>query len=135
MNPRPIVDPHDVGFWLTPPEVMEPLQREFAFDFDACPFPCPPGFDGLTAEWGSRTYCNPPFKGGVMVWARKAIAEHAKGKLAVLILPHRAVQWCTGPLLDAGAETRLTKPIDWLNPKGERRGKGGANVCCLFILR
>lgn len=37
-------------YWLTPPEVMEPLQAEFAFDFDPCPYPLPEGFDGLTAE-------------------------------------------------------------------------------------
>lgn len=132
---RIVTEAHNVGFWLTPPEVMGPLQAEFDFNFDACPYPCPPDFDGLTCDWGTRTYCNPPFKGGVMVWARKAIVEHAKGNMVVLILPHRAVQWCTAPLLEAGAETRLTKPIDWLNPKGERRGKAGANVCVLYILR
>ncbi len=127
-----------VGFWLTPPELMLELEREFAFDFDACPYPRPDGFDGLTIEWGARTYCNPPFRGGVMAWARKAIAESKKGKLAVLLLPHRAIQWCTEPLLDAGAETRVLRPVDWLNPKGERAGrgnKGRANVCVLYVLR
>src|SRR5262249_3954606 len=105
-----------VGFWLSPPELMEPLQREFAFTFDACPYPRPEGFDGLMLPWGARTYCNPPFRGGVMKWARKAVLEHMAGKLVVLLLPHRAIQWCTEPLLDAGAETRILRPVNWLNP-------------------
>jgi len=37
-------------YWLTPPEIMDPLQAEFAFDFDPCPFPKPDDFDGLTCE-------------------------------------------------------------------------------------
>lgn len=39
-------------YWLTPPDLMAQLQEEFSFDLDACPFPRPEGFDGLTAEWG-----------------------------------------------------------------------------------
>ena len=33
-------------YWLTPPEVMKPLQAEFAFDFDPCPFPKPKRLNG-----------------------------------------------------------------------------------------
>jgi hypothetical protein len=44
----------------------------------------PEGFDGLTCEWGSSNYVNPPFgsiihqgkKKGPTFWIRKAIAEH-----------------------------------------------------------
>jgi hypothetical protein len=37
-------------YWLTPPKLMEELQLEFKFDFDACPYPKPDDFDGLTGE-------------------------------------------------------------------------------------
>ena len=54
-------------YWLTPPELMEDLQGEFHFNFDAYPFPRPEGFDGLTADWGSSTYVNPPFTIGYWI--------------------------------------------------------------------
>jgi hypothetical protein len=75
-------------YWLTPPELMNELNDEFAFDFDPCPFPKPEGFDGLTCEWGSSNYVNPPFgsivhqgkKKGPTAWARKAIAENKNAR-------------------------------------------------------
>ena len=78
-------------YWLTPPKLYESLQAEFGFDFDPCPYPLPEGFDGLTSEWGQSSYVNPPFgsiihegkKKGPTAWARKAIAEHEKGKRVV----------------------------------------------------
>lgn len=66
-------------YWLTPwqdPE-FEALKSEFGpFDFDPCPFPLPDGFDGLTCEWGSSNYVNPPF-GSIMEWPATVTAcEH-----------------------------------------------------------
>lgn len=46
-------------YWLTPRDLMSQLQDEFSFTFDACPYPKPPDFDGLTCEWGQSTYVNP----------------------------------------------------------------------------
>lgn len=67
--------------WLTPPEIMGPLQQEFDFNFDPCPYPRPSDFEGLDAEWGERNYVNPPFasvihngkKKGPTAWVRKCI--------------------------------------------------------------
>ena len=61
----------------------------------ACPFPLPPGFDGLTCEWGNSNYVNPPFgsimhqgkKKGPTAWVRKAIVEWQKGRRVVLATP------------------------------------------------
>ena len=52
-------------YWLTPPALYAQLDAEFHFDFDPCPYPLPPGFDGLTCEWGRSNYVNPPF-GSIM---------------------------------------------------------------------
>lgn len=76
-------------YWITPSDVYWPLQEEFKFTFDPCPFPLPNGFDGLTCEWGRSNYVNPPFgsimkdgkKCGPTAWARKAILEQCIGKI------------------------------------------------------
>jgi hypothetical protein len=49
-------------YWLTPPELYAQLDAEFHFDFDPCPYPLPPGFDGLTCEWGRSNYVNPSLR-------------------------------------------------------------------------
>src|SRR5580704_19528259 len=82
-------------YWLTPHDLMERLNAEFAFDFDPCPYPLPAGFNGLQIDWGQSNYVNPPFgsflqdgkKKGPTAWARKAIAENQKGKRVVMVYP------------------------------------------------
>lgn len=126
-------------YWLTPPEVMAPLQMEFAFDFDPCPCPLPEGFDGLTCEWGQSNYVNPPFgsivhqgrKKGMTAWVRKALAEHAKGKRVVMVYP--IDKWIL-MLLKAGAEVRNLGDVRWLATEDGSAGKGtGRHIAC-FVL-
>lgn len=126
-------------YWITPPEVMEPLQMEFAFDFDPCPYPLPADFDGLTCEWGQSNYVNPPFgsiihqgrKKGPTSWARKAIEENRKGKRVVLVYP--IDKWVL-MLLAAGAKVRNLGDVRWLATEDGSQGKGtGRHIAC-FIL-
>jgi hypothetical protein len=126
-------------YWLTPPEVMAPLQAEFAFDFDPCPFPKPEGFDGLECEWGSSNYVNPPFgsilhegkKKGPTAWAKKAIAEANKGKRVVLVYP--IDKWVL-MLLAAGAKVRNLGDVKWLATEDGSQGKGTGRHVAAFIL-
>lgn len=127
-------------YWLTPPDVMDKLQAEFQFDCDACPFPKPENFDGLTSEWGKSTYVNPPFgsimhegkKKGPTAWARKAIKEAHAGKQVVMVYP--IPKWIL-MLLAAGAEVRNLGDIRWLATEDKSVGPGiGQHVAC-FILR
>ena len=60
-------------YWLMPPEKMQPLQEEFSFDFDPCPFPRPEGFDGLEVDWGKSNWVNPPFTGMAKVPGKRKI--------------------------------------------------------------
>jgi len=126
-------------YWLTPPELMAELRAEFNFDFDPCPYPKPDDFDGLTAEWGTCNYVNPPFgvvmrdgkKKGATAWARKAILEYKKGKKIVFVYP--IDKWVL-MLLDAGAQVRNLKDVKWCATEDGKPGKGtGRHIAC-FIL-
>ena len=127
-------------YWLTPPAVFRALDAEFNFTFDPCPHPKPSDFDGLTIEWGASNYVNPPFgsilhdgkKKGPTAWARKAIAEHDKGKTVVMLYP--IDKWVL-MLIEAGAEIRNLGDIKWQAIEDNSAGKGtGRHVAC-FILR
>ncbi len=100
------------GYWIIPPEIYDPLNKEFKFDFDPCPNPRPKDFDGLEVDWGNSNWVNPPFWAGITAWVRKAIAEQEKGKGSVLILP--LDNWVK-LLLDAGAEMRVVGSHDWIH--------------------
>jgi hypothetical protein len=108
-------------YWLTPPELLAKLDAEFAFDFDPCPYPRPHRYNSLILPWGSRNYVNPPFNkkdapfGGPSSFVRKAIAEQAKGKTSVFILP---LPWNIGLLMAAGAEVRYAGIVQWLDKSG-----------------
>jgi len=127
-------------YWLTPPEVLQPLQMEFSFDFDPCPFPLPERFDGLTCEWGKSNYVNPPFgsiihqgkKKGPTAWVRKAIAENQKGKDVVLVYP--VDKWLL-MLVQAGAEIRNLGDVKWLATEDGSAGKGTGRHIAAFVLR
>ncbi len=117
-------------YWLTPPLLLQELQYEFEFDYDACPYPKPHDFDGLTSDWGSSTYVNPPFKGPT-AWVRKAIQENKKGKRVVFVFPiHKWIHL----LLEAGATVRNLKDVKWCAIEDGTPGKGiGQHIAC-FIL-
>lgn len=127
-------------YWLTPPDMYEHLDSEFDFDFDACPFPKPDPFDGLTCDWGKSTYVNPPFgsiihegkKKGPTAWARKAISEHQKGKTVVLVYP--TDKWIHY-LLAAGAELRSFGDVKWHSIEDGKPGPGIGRFAMGFILK
>lgn len=131
-------------YWLTPPDLYQRLDAEFAFDFDPCPFPLPAGFDGLTCEWGRSSYVNPPFgsiihqgkKKGPTAWIRKAIEEHRKGKAVVLVYPvDKWVLMILSEILGEHAEVRNLGDVRWLATEDRSQGKGtGRHIAC-FILR
>lgn len=132
LMPKLSIHQDKVGYWLTPPEIMDKLQAEFNFDYDACPFPRPAGYDGIKEPWGSRTYCNPPFKGSKMDWARKAVAEHNKGNLVVLIFGTGNLSHICD-VMPPEVEVRLIPPFYWLNPDGTAQKTPYSAF--LFILR
>jgi len=128
-------------YWLTPPDLYARLDSEFRFTFDPCPHPLPPGFDGLTCEWGERNYVNPPFgsiihqgrKKGPTAWVRKAIAEQQKGKFSVLVYP--LDKWVLMLLAAVGTEVRNLGDVRWLSTEDGQPGSGTGRHIAAFILR
>ena len=127
-------------YWLTPPDLMAVLDAEFHFTADACPYPKPDDFDGLTDAWGTVTYVNPPFgsvmhegkKKGPTAWARKAIAESQQGKTVVMVYP--IDKWVL-MLLAAGAEVRNLGDVKWCATEDGTPGKGTGRHVAAFVLR
>lgn len=118
-------------YWLTPPDMLGELADEFNFDFDACPYPRPDGYDSLTEDWGESSYVNPPFRGPT-AWVRKAIAENAKGKTVVFVFP--TDKWIHY-LIKAGAELRSYGDVRWHATEDGTPGKGIGRFTMAFILR
>jgi hypothetical protein len=126
-------------YWLTPHKLYRELQSEFQFDFDPCPYPKPPGFDGLSCEWGKSNYVNPPFgsiihdgkKTGPTAWARKAIGEYRKGKRVVFVYP--LDRWVL-MMLTAGAQVRNLGDVHWLAIEDGSTGTGTGRHIAAFIL-
>ena len=102
-------------YWLTPPELYAKLNEEFHFDFDPCPEPRLEGFDGLSCEWGSSNWVNPPYRKyegrGLCAWVRKAINEHRKGKTVVMVFP---ITQALAELAEYGIEIRSLGRVRWL---------------------
>jgi len=120
------------GYWLIPPEIYEPLKKEFNFDFDPCPNPRPKNFNGLKVEWGKSNWVNPPpFWAGITAWVRKAIEEQKKGKTSVLILP--LDNW-VNLLFQAKAQIRPLGFHEWVHTKDKSRRKA-PRPSFLFILK
>mgnify|MGYP001589155381 CR=1 FL=1 len=125
-------------YWLTPPDRYAELNREFAFDFDPCPFPRPEGYNSLEVEWGRSNYVNPPFRkedvfggSGFTAFIHKAIEENKKGKRVVLITPVNAH---INLLLEAGAEVRSAGRFPFLDTE-TRRPSNHPHPAALFILK
>jgi len=73
--------------WETPRDLYQKLDSEFHFNFDPCPitYDSKTDVDGLLIEWGTSTFCNPPYS-NVVPWIIKADKESKKGKTIVMLI-------------------------------------------------
>jgi hypothetical protein len=122
---------------VIPPDIYAALDAEFHFDFDPCPHPRPKDFNGLSVEWGQSNWVNPPFRGAVSQWVKKALTECKKGKLVVFILPCY-LNYAMEKLDAAGAEFRWAGYVRFLSledglPNQEPRDR--LFPCLIIILR
>ena len=70
--------------------------------------------DGLRQPWGGLVYCNPPFE-DAEAWARKCVAEHAKGVRIIAVWPNKEdVAWWDEVILpSAPVMLQMVKRIRW----------------------
>lgn len=73
--------------WGTPKALYDKLNSEFKFNYDPCPIDWDEekDKDGLLTNWGTSTFCNPPYS-NVKYWIAKSASEHKKGKNIVLLI-------------------------------------------------
>ena len=104
--PRSIHRPDD-HYLLMPPKLYRLLDAIHHFaEFDPCPCPRPPDFDGLNTGWPDRTFINPPFTGDYgskTAFIHKAIEECRRGKTIFGIISSTGGH-AINLLLAAGAE-------------------------------
>lgn len=77
--------------WLTPPALKRYLYARWDLDFDPCPWPREPGYDGLKVPWTGRAFVNPPYGAETVRWLKKAITEISAGncEIAVFLINSR----------------------------------------------
>lgn len=104
--------------WQTPREIYEPLDREFNFNYDPCPIDWEEGdIDGLSTEWGTSTFCNPPYS-DVAKFIKKAYEESLKGKTIVLLINAATDTKAFHEYILGKAEIRFIKGrIKFINPE------------------
>ena len=102
--------------WATPIKLYNELNEEFKFDnFDPCPLNDNPIKDGLSDDWATTTFVNPPYSKlkstkKQIGWIDKAHKECQKGKTIVLLIPARTdTQWFHDIILKNNYEVRFIK--------------------------
>ena len=96
--------------WATPKWLFEELNKDFNFNYDPCPlYGALSKTDGLLTEWGTSTFCNPPYGRVIGDWTAKAVNEWNKGKTVVLLIPSRTdTRWWHRDIMQA-SEIRFIK--------------------------
>lgn len=104
--------------WGTPPEIFEPLHKEFNFTLDVCASEgnkkCEKYYskmeDGLFQNWsGEICWMNPPFGRLVQLWVKKALEESLSGATVVCLIPAKTNTNWWHELVIGRAEIRFVR--------------------------
>ena len=121
---------------MTPPEVYEPLHKEFAFTCDPCPISWQEGdANGLETDWGSSTFVNPPYS-QTALWIKKASEEASKGKTVVLLLNAVTDTIAFHKYIYRKAELRFLKGrVKFINPAEPEKRSPNVKASMIVIFR
>jgi len=122
--------------WMTPPEVYDPLNKEFKFNFDPCPIEWKEGdADGLTVDWGTSTFCNPPYS-ATAKWIEKASSESAKGKTVVMLINAVTDTKAFHKYIYGKAEIRFVAGrIKFINPADKTKRTPNVKASMIVVFR
>ena len=111
--------------WITPGVVFDIIEKYFRAPYCKLFDPCPLNstFNGLTINWRDFSFVNPPYT-LLSEFVDKAIQEHNKGKIIIMLLPsktdqawfHKLIEckhsilWFKGRLKFANAKYHATQP-------------------------
>jgi site-specific DNA-methyltransferase (adenine-specific) len=122
--------------WGTPHELYETLNKEFNFNHDPCPLDWKMGdLDGLTTEWGTSTFCNPPYS-NVSKWIQKAHTEWRKGKTIVLLIYAITDTIAFHKYIYGFAELRFIKGrVKFIDPNNPQKSSPAPKASMLVIFK
>ncbi len=122
--------------WATPPDLYKTLDDEFHFNFDPCPITWKPEDpDGLTLDWGTSTFVNPPYS-KVAKWIEKANAECKKGKLVVMLINAITDTKAFHEFIYGQAELRFIKGrVKFIDPSNPEKRNPSPKPSMLVIFR
>lgn len=122
--------------WMTPPELYKELNEEFKFNCDPCPITWKEGdVDGLTSEWGSSTFVNPPYS-NVAKWIEKAWNEWKKGKSVVMLINSVTDTKAFHEYIYNQAELRFIKGrVKFINPEQPDKSAPSPKPSMLVIFK
>ena len=122
--------------WMTPPAILDTLNQEFKFNYDPCPITWKEGdTDALEAEWGTSTFCNPPYS-RVGEFVKKASDEAKKGKVIVLLINCATDTKWFHECIYGKAEVRFFKGrISFINPKEPTKKVPAPRPSMLVVFR
>lgn len=122
--------------WATPTHLYEAWNTEFCFNYDPCPIEWKQGdADGLTTEWGTSTFCNPPYS-KVALWIRKAHDEWKKGKTVVMLINAITDTKAFHEYIYGKAELRFLKGrISFIDPTNPDKKQPNVKPSMLVIFR
>lgn len=133
----------DDSRWATPPEVFEPLHREFHFGLDVCALmwskkspayigpdhPLPQQRNAFNADWhhlmhthnlGSTAWCNPPYGRGLEQWMALCAQWSSKLPVVALIPARTDTIWWHDVVMPTAYEIRAVRGrIHFLDPETE----------------
>jgi phage N-6-adenine-methyltransferase len=135
---------NDKERWMTPPEIFDPLMKEFDFDLDAAA-------DAQThrVEWwmleslregdwpGERIWLNPPYGHKLAPFVRRAFTAAQRGVTVVALIPFRCrAAWWHECVIGKAQEVRCIRHrVRFLRPDGTRGDHTMTCDSCLVIWR